>query len=84
MNIFLRKTLINKNLNKPFVRTLLQDENRIFKNLYGRDNWNLKGDMRRGGWYKTKEIMEKGHDWILKEVKESVLRGRGGGVFPLD
>ena len=62
MNTFLRKTLINKNLNKPFVRTLLQDENRIFKNLYGRDNWNLKGDMRRGGWYKTKEIMEKGHD----------------------
>ena len=30
--------------------------------------------MRRGGWYKTKEIIEKGHEWILNEVKESGLR----------
>ena len=37
--------------------------------------------MRRGG-FKTKEIIEKGHDWILKEVKESGLRGRGALVFP--
>ncbi len=62
--------------------TLISDQDRIFKNLYGRDDWGLKGDQRRGGWFKTKEIMEKGHDWILREVKESGLRGRGGAGFP--
>lgn len=38
--------------------------------------------MVQGGWYKTKEIVEKGHDWILDEVKKSGLRGRGGAGFP--
>lgn len=60
----------------------LRDEDRIFKNIYGLNDWGLKADMRRGGWYKTKEILEKGHEWILKEVKESGLRGRGGAGFP--
>ena len=32
----------------------------------------------KGDWYKTKEIILKGHDWILKEVSKSGLRGRGG------
>lgn len=60
----------------------LKDEDRVFKNLYGLHDWSLKGDMARGGWYKTKEILLKGHEWILKEVKESGLRGRGGAGFP--
>ena len=36
----------------------------------------------QGDWYKTKEIIEKGHKWILDEVKKSGLRGRGGAGFP--
>ena len=36
----------------------------------------------QGHWYKTKEIVQKGHEWILNEVKESGLRGRGGAGFP--
>ena len=32
----------------------------------------------QGQWYKTKEIILKGQDWILEEVKKSGLRGRGG------
>ena len=62
--------------------TALHDRDRIFKNIYGLDDWSLKGDTSRGGWFKTKEIMNKGHDWILSEVKESGLRGRGGAGFP--
>ena len=82
MNRILRRTL-NISKTKILKRNFsLQDQDRVFKNLYGRDEWTLKGDMRRGGWYKTKEIIEKGHDWILKEVKESGLRGRGGVGFP--
>jgi len=60
----------------------LKDEDRIFTNLYGRHEWRLKGALARGDWYKTKEILLKGHDWILNEVKASGLRGRGGAGFP--
>lgn len=42
----------------------------------------LKGALRRGDWYKTKEILLKGVDWILNEIKVSGLRGRGGAGFP--
>ena len=38
--------------------------------------------MARGQWYKTKEIVEKGADWIINEIKASGLRGRGGAGFP--
>ncbi|XP_010773860.1 NADH dehydrogenase [ubiquinone] flavoprotein 1, mitochondrial-like isoform X2 [Notothenia coriiceps] len=60
----------------------LSDEDRIFTNLYGRHDWRLKGSMKRGDWHKTKEILLKGTDWILNEVKVSGLRGRGGAGFP--
>lgn len=45
----------------------LADQDRIFTNLYGRHEWRLKGAMKRGDWYKTKEIIDKGVDWILSE-----------------
>jgi len=60
----------------------LSDEDRIFTNLYGRHDWRLKGAMARGDWYKTKEIILKGPQWIQSEVKTSGLRGRGGAGFP--
>lgn len=60
----------------------LHDDDRIFTNLYGRHDWKLKGAQARGDWYKTKEIILKGHDWILNEIKTSGLRGRGGAGFP--
>lgn len=60
----------------------LSDEDRVFTNLYGRHDWRLKGALKRGDWYKTKEIIEKGADWIINEIKVSGLRGRGGAGFP--
>lgn len=60
----------------------LKDQDRIFTNLYGRHDWKLKGALSRGDWFKTKEILIKGVDWILKEIKDSGLRGRGGAGFP--
>jgi NADH dehydrogenase (ubiquinone) flavoprotein 1 len=60
----------------------LKDEDRIFTNLYGRHDWHLKGALQRGDWYKTKEILLKGVEWIQGEVKKSGLRGRGGAGFP--
>ena len=38
--------------------------------------------MARGDWYKTKELVQKGTDWIIAEMKKSGLRGRGGAGFP--
>jgi NADH dehydrogenase (ubiquinone) flavoprotein 1 len=45
----------------------LADQDRIFTNLYGRHDWRLKGSLKRGDWYKTKEILLKGADWIISE-----------------
>ncbi|KAJ9635186.1 NADH dehydrogenase [ubiquinone] flavoprotein 1, mitochondrial [Coniosporium tulheliwenetii] len=41
----------------------LKDQDRIFQNLYGHHGADLKSAMKYGDWYKTKEIVLKGHDW---------------------
>lgn len=46
----------------------LADEDRVFTNLYGRHDWRLKGALQRGDWYKTKEILLKGADWIIGKI----------------
>jgi hypothetical protein len=50
----------------------LHDDDRIFTNLYGRHDWRLKGALKRGDWYKTKEILLKGSDWIISEFKNDM------------
>lgn len=45
----------------------LADQDRIFTNLYGRHDWRLKGALKRGDWYKTKDIVLKGADWIISK-----------------
>lgn len=60
----------------------LRDQDRIFQNLYGRYPPDLKHAKKMGDWHKTKEILLKGHDWIIGEIKTSGLRGRGGAGFP--
>jgi NADH-quinone oxidoreductase subunit F len=60
----------------------LRDEDRIFTNLYGWDDWRLEGARRRGLWSDTKDIVALGRDKIIDEVKASGLRGRGGAGFP--
>ncbi len=61
---------------------MLADKDRIFKNLYGQGDWGLKGAMARGAWDGTKQILERGRDGIINEMKASGLRGRGGAGFP--
>jgi NADH-quinone oxidoreductase subunit F len=61
---------------------MLEDKDRIFRNLYGFQDWRLKGARVRGAWSDTKTLIEKGHDWIINEIKTSGLRGRGGAGFP--
>ena len=61
---------------------MLADKDRIFTNLYGRLDKSLKGAMSRGSYNRTKDIIDKGRDWIINEMKASGLRGRGGAGFP--
>ena len=61
---------------------MLEDKDRIFRNLYGFQDWRLEGARARGAWSDTKAPIEKGHDWVINEVKTSGLRGRGGAGFP--
>ncbi|MEC9368118.1 MAG: NADH-quinone oxidoreductase subunit F, partial [Pseudomonadota bacterium] len=61
---------------------MLADKDRIFRNLYGLEDWGLKGARARGAWDGTKAIIERGRDGIIEEVKQSGLRGRGGAGFP--
>ena len=61
---------------------MLADSDRIFTNLYGAGEWRLAGARGRGDWDGTAALMAKGHDWIIDQVKNSALRGRGGAGFP--
>jgi NADH-quinone oxidoreductase subunit F len=61
---------------------MLDDKDRIFTNLYGVHGWHLAGARSRGDWDDTKDIMLRGADWIIEEIKKSGLRGRGGAGFP--
>ncbi|MGH7032160.1 MAG: NADH-quinone oxidoreductase subunit NuoF [Stellaceae bacterium] len=61
---------------------MLADRDRIFTNLYGQHDPGLAGARARGDWDGTKELILKGRDWIVNEVKASGLRGRGGAGFP--
>ena len=61
---------------------MLKDQDRIFKNLYNDMGSDVVSSQKRGDWVNTKEITDKGRDWIINEIKDSQLRGRGGAGFP--
>ncbi|MBP7722041.1 MAG: NADH-quinone oxidoreductase subunit NuoF [Alphaproteobacteria bacterium] len=61
---------------------MLKDEDRIFTNLYGWESHKLSDAKKRGDWDGTKDILAKGRDWVIEEMKKSGLRGRGGAGFP--
>lgn len=61
---------------------MLDDKDRIFTNLYGRDDCSLSGARRRGHWDSTADLIKKGSAEIIEIIKNSGLRGRGGAGFP--
>ena len=61
---------------------MLKDKDRIFQNLYNDKGSDIDSCLLRGDWKNTKEILSKGREWIINEIKLSELRGRGGAGFP--
>ena len=61
---------------------MLEDKNRIFQNLYNDKDSDVQSSKKRGDWVDTAEIIKKGREWIINEIKSSELRGRGGAGFP--
>jgi NADH-quinone oxidoreductase subunit F len=61
---------------------ILEDKDRIFTNIYGLQDWGLEGAKIRGCWNATREMLQQTPEWICDQIKESGLRGRGGGGFP--
>ncbi|WP_395647305.1 NADH-quinone oxidoreductase subunit NuoF [Terricaulis sp.] len=61
---------------------MLADKDRIFLNLYGAHGADLESARKRGAWNGTADMIAAGREWIIGQVKESGLRGRGGAGFP--
>jgi NADH-quinone oxidoreductase subunit F len=49
---------------------MLNSKDKIFTNLYGQESFALQMAYARGDWDNTKELMAKGADWIIDEVKK--------------
>lgn len=60
---------------------MLKDKDRIFQNIYGFKGTGLDAAKSVGDWEGTKELIAKGREWLVDEVKGSGLRGRGGAGF---
>ena len=57
---------------------MLKKEDKIFKNLYNDLGWEIENSVKRDDWKDTKNLISKGREWIINEIKTSELRGRGG------
>ena len=62
---------------------MLQDQDKIFTNLYGYQSASLPNAKARGDWKDTTDFVKKGSDWLIEQTKASGLRGRGGAGFPV-
>ena len=60
---------------------MLNPKDRLFTNLNGSESWTLTAAQKRGDWCQTKDFLKKGPAWILDQVRDSGLRGRGGAGF---
>ena len=83
-----RKVLLRKTFGS-FSFGNLKDSDRIFTNIYKDRDPYINGALKRvncdliqGDWYRTKDILINGQDWIISQIKASGLRGRGGAGFP--
>ena len=51
---------------------MLNDQDRVFTNIYGLEDISLKGAKKRGDWSRTKSILAKGREKIIDEIKDDL------------
>ena len=61
---------------------MLKEQDKIFTNLYGRESADLFAAKKRGDWSETKKFLDQGSEFLIQQIKDSGLRGRGGAGFP--
>ncbi len=61
---------------------MLKNQDKIFTNLHGQQSYELNSAIKRGDWKDTKKFLDQGSEWIIDQIKNSFLRGRGGAGFP--
>ena len=59
---------------------MLKDEDRIFKNLYNDLGADIVSAQKRDDWKNTKEICEKGREWIINEIKNVANTTRSSNI----
>lgn len=60
---------------------MLKDQDRIFTNIYGMHDRTLKGAQSRGHWDGTGDIIKKGRDWIVEQMKRRGCAAAAARVF---
>ena len=60
---------------------MLKQSDKIFTNLYNDFGWEIDSALKRDDWKNTKDIISKGKEYLISEIKNSELRGRGGAGF---
>ena len=49
---------------------MLKEQDKIFNNLYGDQSYSLTDATRRGDWDQTSNLIKKGSEWIIEEMKK--------------
>ncbi len=60
---------------------MLDNKDKVFNNLYGQHGVSFDIAKSLGDFVGLKEVLERGADYIVNEVKNSKLKGRGGAGF---
>ena len=60
---------------------MLADKDRIFTNVYGYQPWNLSAAQKRGDWDNTKDILARGQEAIIEEIKARACADAAGRAF---
>ena len=64
-----RRSIIQVPDSKPKTAAgFLQDKDRIFQNIYGEHGSGIEVAQKLGDYYRTKDLLGKGPDWIVDQV----------------